>query len=967
MKKNLRPFAWALIASFLLPLGIHAQEEGNTIVELYDRAIQAGENKEYDKAIGLCDQAISNYGSGALKRYGPVFGHFYYIKGIYLLRQKNYQAAIDPLKTCYEKWDNSSLTGLSEEEIARNKWLPNRYHIHALMQWGNALMALENFGDAAEKFEKTLAEDPRVEPLIDRINVAVNLARCYILSDQPDKGKDFILRAIDDQIVDRVGQQTLLMILAWDWSPDQPFEQVSKVFTPRSHLLSQDSLQNRYKRNPRLAALAAEALGQSDYIRALFWYSFLAPAQLVLQPELERKEVLKANIEKVKKSDRKDKERLIANGNDLIKDVDKTIKRVRGEWASMLLGTGAAHYQINSIAAARATYRILAENFPDHPERAQILHNLVVCDVNLEFWQEAYQYGTLFFAEFPDHPLKPNVTRVLVEVIFLQQEFQEAYEICHKILSDLPADSPVREIPQFVLGASAFHLEKVEEAERELESYIDTYPQGVRLEPVRFYLGSAKVNLLKWEEAGPLLEGFLKDYPQSGMRPSALYLSGLTQLVLEDFILALTRTESLLENFPEAPEIPASHNLHSDILTSLERSHDAVLSGHTRAREMVEKEGRGSNDVAAYALRQSITAAANVEEWELALEYYDQFRERYWESSYQIDATLAALDPMAQVGRTDEALGILVDFVNRVADAGDQRAELDQLFGSYLDFLDQHFSEEDKLIKLDAYPYTDLTNPPGALEAWIVMAKIEIIEGMDEPDLEARNVEFYKLLSLFDRNGKDLSSYTLVRLARWNWETNGREEQAREIYEFVLKDRNNAGTEAAGFALVDLAKLEGDSASPELQQQALDRFSRVLNEISNPGLRQEAVLGRARILTRQAAWDQAKAEWRTYLDDRSWTDARAEANYSYARSIDELGNPSQALKLYVSVYANFPGYLDWSTQAYLRAAQILREEGKGLDSLKVLQDMLKRMGHLEHSNIDKGKELFYAWRSELTQ
>ena len=42
----------------------------------------------------------------------------------------------------------------------------------------------------------------------------------------------------------------------------------------------------------------------------------------------------------------------------------------------------------------------------------------------------------------------------------------------------------------------------------------------------------------------------------------------------------------------------------------------------------------------------------------------------------------------------------------------------------------------------------------------------------------------------------------------------------------------------------------------------------------------------------------------------------------------------------------------------------MRDRGSELDSLKVLQDMLKRMGHLEHPGVVEANVNFQKWRAE---
>ncbi len=41
-----------------------------------------------------------------------------------------------------------------------------------------------------------------------------------------------------------------------------------------------------------------------------------------------------------------------------------------------------------------------------------------------------------------------------------------------------------------------------------------------------------------------------------------------------------------------------------------------------------------------------------------------------------------------------------------------------------------------------------------------------------------------------------------------------------------------------------------------------------------------------------------------------------------------------------------------------------KDDGKDGDALKVVIDMLKRLGHLEHNNLSKGRQIFREWKEE---
>ena len=949
--------AGALLGACSAPAGRAQDDKG--LAGIYDAAVKATEAGDNGKALSLVDKAIQDYSDGARERYGPVFGSFYFLKGMVLIRQKKYQEALEPLKTCYEKWGNEILDEADKNKI---KHEPNRFHTRALVQWGTALMALEQFEEAGETLGKALLAPASTRTLpIDRFNVQINLAQCYIKSGKPERGKDFIRDVIDSGRLYPSQQLELMMILAWQWSPERDFDEVRDTIATRSEVFYAVDAESRYSHNRYLYALASKAMQAGEPVRALLWYSLAAsPPELIWQDEIRKRQyAARRATAEIQKDDY-----VIKRADELLKEVDEDIARKRKDWAAQLLGTSAAYYQMEAIAAARAGYREFVANFPGHERRPDALHNLVICDVELEQWMEAYRYGKQFFDEFPEHPLLGSVARVLVEVIFVQGEYQRAHDVCAEIRPQMKEGSAEREIPDFVAGASAFHLDKFEEAEENLENYQKTYPEGSRLEPARFYLGSTKVRLSKWEEAAKVLDDFLEKYPESEMRPPALFLSGLAHQVLEDPAVALKRVDELQQKFPEAAEIPASHNLKGDILAGGDGDPEAVLEEYGTAKKLFEKENRGDTEVAAYATQQMVATAGKADQDTMAVQFYDDFKGKYWDTSFRVDTALAAANSLVEAGRKDEMREQLLDFVNDAAAAGNS-GEIDLLFGSYLDFLDKNYGVEEKVKQLAEFPFRDPANPNPTLRAWTIMAQIEALEGAQKAAQYKEEIDrlFYSLNAIYERKGLELSNYVLVRLARWNWQKRKKEEEARKIYEFILNERKASG-DALGFALVDLGKLDAQSRDESNRDRAYERFSRVLAEVENSELREEATLGMARILTGRKDWEAALGRWKEYLANRGWNLVRPEANYRVAECTDMLGQQAEALKYYVSVYANFAGHLDWSTRAYLRTAVLLRGQSKKAEALKVLQDMLKRMGHLDHKGVEVARETFFKWRDE---
>jgi hypothetical protein len=133
----------------------------------------------------------------------------------------------------------------------------------------------------------------------------------------------------------------------------------------------------------------------------------------------------------------------------------------------------------------------------------------------------------------------------------------------------------------------------------------------------------------------------------------------------------------------------------------------------------------------------------------------------------------------------------------------------------------------------------------------------------------------------------------------------------------------------------------------------------------NEDLLEQSRLGIARMLSKQQKWAEAKEAWGTVLSNRSWVRARAEANFEFARSIEESGDPRTALGYYVSIYSNFEKQTEWSAPSYVRAALIMDGQGKRREALLILQDMLRRMHEQDHPAVDRAKELFNQWKNEF--
>lgn len=940
---SLNPLLWLIAFWFSFGVGSLFAQQDHDPVTGYNNAIREIQLENWDKGLQIVNGVIGEHGEGAMKRFGPVFGHFHFLRGILLLGKEDLPGAINAFKTCYEKFDNEILETAPEEETRNMR--PNEFLNAALVQWANCQMKSGAYETARDLYEKVL-EEGISDRKVNRIFVAVNLGRCYLKSGELEKGYEFMSKPLGNEKLSDGLRETIMMVVAEDWSPARDFEEVRAFLNQHQAIVDADPFAERYARNPRFQYLAQVAIQENDPVRALAWYERMVDPRL-LKPEMERQYSSLEN-RKVPASLTEKKEIMLG-------ELKKSIAQLDDDYIKILNGIGSAHFQMQNFSGSYAAFSRLSDSveYPDD-QRPVFLHNAVVSAVQVERWQDGYKYGRQFLDENPDHELRPGVAKVLVEVLFLRGEYGEAYSISGEVREEMEVGSSIRDIPDFVYGASAFHLEKIEEAEVELQKYITAYPEGERLELVRFFLGLSKVRLSKWEEAAGVLNAFLADYPASPLTSTVLFQCAMCEFMLDATEASLAKIERIHSEFPGAESTASAWNLKGDIYASEGYSFDEIKICYETGKSIAEETAQ--DEVAAYAVWQLVINSVEVEEWEGAQAFYDEFQEKYPDSVYKHDLLAASLPVLVEQGRTEEGLSRLREVVWEFRDQPES-GTLSEMFGTYASFVNEHHEADAALKEFDELTARKGISP--ALKGWITVARTDLLESMEVAQDEI-NKHWYLLEAGFKPELQ--SNFPIVSLARWISETRGKPEEAKPLYDFILANR--PGTPNFEHCLVDMAEIQADSEDPEEVQQALDRFQAVLAEVPDEELRERAVLGTARIRMEEANYAEAQTWWETYLETRSWNKSRAEANYKLGYCMEKQGKVGDAVKIYVSVYANYPGFLDWSTRSYLRTAVITKGRGEDLKALKILQDMLKRMGHHKHPGVEKGKELFVQWRSE---
>ena len=864
---------------------------------------------------------------------------------------KQWDPAMKSFETCYSKYKNGPGDLLTQQGDKGNR-RPNIFRMHSLVQWANIRMSLEDFPEARDLYKKVLKEDQANRlPALWKIYIGVNLGRSLIKAGDIDEGYKYIIRVLDQENFPDSLKQTVFAILADDWSVEVNSPRTLKFLDDYDHISVSASAETRMKRNDNIFFLANQALDNEDPILALRWLRLIAnPGATIIENSLT-KSIYETRLKAESAAEVKTKI------SEEIERLAKANNKLRKRQWEMMSTAGKAHFVLKNYSASYAVYSELSDQAKEHKDRPVFLHNAVVSAVHVDDWRKAYKYGKIFLDEFPEHELKPGVVRFLVEIVFLNGNYQEAYDIGREVRVDMDVGSDMRDIPDFVVGASAFQLNDFGEANRELTAYLKNYPKAKRKELARYFLGSARVKLFLWQGATEMFDPFLSEYPGSAMTASVLYQNGLCKFMLDDNASAKSLVERLLKEFPHAEEIPTGWNLRGDIASVEEESYeDVIRPAYLKGKETSAKYP-GQEEVAAYSLWQLLMNSGSAESWDESEGYFDEFQKEHPNSAYKVEVLIGALPTLVETGRTEEAEKRLVDLL--YSTGGDpQTGGLSELFGTYLEFIEDYYPFEKVQELLDELAISSRSSV--TLRNWAMLGKIQVMEKAEGDFRDGINTLFHRINNEFDP--AENSNYVIVRLARWHSVERKQPQAAEPLYDFILENRQ--GTDDYDFALLDRAEIDAKSKDPEARKRAMKNFDRVLNQFGNAELAETASIGIARLLTEDEKFEEALKRWENYMDNPTWSRHAAEANYQYGNCLDKLDRTKEALVVYVNTYNAFPGHVEYSTPAWIRSAMIMKEKGEDLKALLILKDMLTRLKKIDHPNKKKALDLFVKWRDE---
>jgi tetratricopeptide (TPR) repeat protein len=923
--------------AMMLTFAVSAQQpaaddtEGLDIQGLFEKAGALMEESRWEDALKPLGVIIKDYGPSGFQDFGPAFGVMWYRYGFCLKNVKKFDEALEAYNKCYTE-------GANPPNTPKDKLNP--VWELSLLEMGVIKQALGRYDEAIKDYE-AFAQKPAPAGTYDDAAFRVQVATCYSKAGQPDRAKKLLAQLFtptEGQAPRADGLFRALLALVESWtsegiaSPETEKEAHDFITANFNKLRLTPYDMARFEFNNRLLVLARKASDANQQTLALRLISLIASSADV-QRDLEGR-VAMLNGRRV--PDLLQKE--IAKYSALAKADDSV------DWIAALTLAG-AHERLGNPGAAYAVYAHGVHTAPKSPHRSVMLFGAMRCALAIGLPDVSQRLGEQFRKEFPTNEYAKDVNTLMLESLFFSKQYEAALALATEVRGPMDEKDPLRDLPDFVVGASLFNLGRVEEAQKELASHSARFPESRFKEHVRYFEASALQRQKEWKSSGEKLDAFIKDYPNSDYIGYALLDRATCYFQLGDFQKCLDTTGDLMKRLPDYPDLDRALAMRGDAHMMLSNNAEAETA-YLKALELSTAAGEAHAMVRSRVLVQLIRAASALEKPKEVIGYYDAYMKDHVGGYYDAEVVVGSINALKEAGRGKEALEALEKVIVRLG-SGDTGAGIEEAIGSYTEHSIEINGADVLLDRLTKF-VPDGTEVNNTLKAWLIMARIDLLQNdqyKDKFPKRAAQIQVaYEELQKF--NKQELASYILTQVGRELSSKNTPETDkvALEWFQVVL-DRGPADASLYPLALMGRARIMGRSVAGSSIEDSIAAFDKVIRELRDkPEYIEEAMLEKARIYYAAKRWEDAAKVLDAMQQDSRFTRSRAEVFYRLGHVYEELKEVDKALQVY-SAFVGPPleNRVEYSAEARVRAAEIQMEKGNDKKAFALIKDTVARM------------------------
>jgi tetratricopeptide (TPR) repeat protein len=920
-RTRLRAFGVSLL--LLLPVA----GQPDTLEARLIAAETAMNAQDWERALKLHQQAVAEIATA--DALGPQFGVVHYRRGICEMKLKQWAAAMESFEICYQDFPNTAASTTQ-----------NPFEKLALLKWGEAALAAEEWALALNRFQKFMEERDKARDSFPQGAFHINSAIAHYRLGHLLEGSEHLEIAIhnkrnfpspDSGII--AGFQELVRAAIPQRNERAVLDFIGKN---RGGLVIAPFLMGHHSES--FMKLAGDALSAEMPAVAEAIYQ-LVPATEVAMDDT------KARIHALGAADELHDGGLRISREELEQSLAKLEAAKRGKNPPETIKLAASAYLHEARGnphGAYAAYLQLAAYDVEPENRAKHLYHLARISALIELPEQTQNYAQRLIQEFPKFEKISEVQQLLFVAVQKIGTPAEGIAVALPMLETLRQGTPEHDKCLHFLGVSQLHAGDPESACNTLQRHQTLYPESSSSAACAFDLACAFARLGRWNEAAALLDQFLASHSAPNphpLLPNALLERAACYLAAGDANAALNLLDKIISDHPSAAILGATYTL-SGRAQQLAGDSAKAISAYQSALKLTVNQADPLLTEEALAALVQLHAAGKPSAKVLT------YADRYWKEagknlSYQKKVALAQMHAYEKAGRGEEALERLRELIAQTLrePSAHEAAELVAAYAAA--YLNKHSAEELQA-HFESFPEASEAAAPG--RALLRMEVINTFEKIarEAPEESRRKSAASAVKSLFQDfinqfQVAELPSSMLLRLGDHLRCNTSIPREALACYDELLR-RNEPETRFS--AMLGRGDVHARATSDEELAKGIRDFKQVYQESTKPDQQEYALFRVIELSVSKQNFAEGAALAGTYLEraGSGFTTFIPQVKLLLAACYQAQNLHDEAIGIYQKIWSSHRDELDVSGQAMLRWMPLVWERNRSSSAAEARAD-----------------------------
>ena len=922
-----------LLASFVAASGMLLAQPADTPPVDLNRALAAGNSayasKDYAAAVENFTIIVEATPNGMIENllYKLAYSHYYLL---------NYPAAAEAFENFVKKYPSSQFN--AEVNLTLGRTL--------LQLEGKEDQALASLAKAAEKPE--FAEEARFLA-----------ADAYIKKGDMERAEKTLQSAMNANSsgpgVLRASLQLVdLYIAAADYD---------KAIAMLSRLEASDGYPDVIVTvNHRFVQIGDKLLEEKEYSKALNAYSNVRPRNQVIAVQRKRLEVMRAaktNVDKQIADATRAKKELPYGTEDraaimaaMIENTDKVLGEVvlLNEYdATLQYRIGRCFFNMERFWPAAVAFESVARENPESTDASTSLFGAIISQWKLQRFPAARKLSLDYLSLYPEEKFADQVAELNATLLLEEGLTTEAITFIDSYLQANPS-TPIREKLLTLLANGRFQAGKFDEAAKDYDALRKEFPSSSSFEDFSYRRTLCDFFRNDYSATVKGFDSFERDFPKSGFLADIQYRRGIILLAKKEYGKLITSMSQLLKDSNASGFAGQIHTLLGDAFAA---KGDSVSAGTSFANAV--RTANKDPNVLQYALDQATTLLRGARRWDELEALWKDFLKNNPNDPMELRGVSELAKLQARANKKDEARKMLSEYALR--DIHNVRSEYVEMLLSQLanQFVPpRSFKKDAEPPNVDAL-LADLNKaleiPEDAFTptyvARVNFAKAEFSRMMRDP---VRNARFLNAIATSSKP-EDLGPTLLSVVGQFLLDDKQLDQAAPLFIRLREAFPDSIYADAAPVGLGEIALQKKD------YEGAVKEFDAAITDPNGASMLKEATYGKAVALMALKNYDEAKKLFDEIVINREWRGMEKAGSLLNLGEIEaEKGNKGAAHNQFQRVYLSHGAYPNIAAKAYLRAAEMLEEDGKHDEAQKTLKEFVENPKFANTPEIEKAKE-----------